>query len=40
MLVAGLNGGGKPFYGGMNLPGADGLGRSHCAKYCMPRELR
>jgi hypothetical protein len=40
MQVAGLNGGCKPFYGGVNLPGADRLGRSHCAKYCMEGEPR
>jgi hypothetical protein len=40
MPVPGLNGSRKPFYGGVNLPGADGLGRSHCSKYCMRGELR
>ena len=40
MRVPGFNGSGKPLYGGVNLAGADGLVRSHCAKYCMPGELR
>jgi len=35
-----FDGSGKPFYGGVNLAGADGLVRSHCAKYCMPGEPR
>jgi hypothetical protein len=40
LRMAGPDGSGKPFYGGVNLAGADGLVRSHCAKYCMPGELR
>ena len=38
--VPGPNGRREPLYGGVNLPGADGLGRGHCGKYCMPVELR
>jgi hypothetical protein len=38
--VAGPNGRREPLDGGVNLPGADGLGWGHCAKYCMPVEPR